>query len=116
MKTIFDHIEEAKGRPHHIRERIAFGTAAVCTAAIALTWLASSIKTGAFALKNTSFAQTGVEQASPAVSNGKAEDTQFAGAAAAVRKSANAPARIEIVDAAPEASSEDTTEQTVIPF
>lgn len=115
MKTIFDHIEEAKRRPHHVRRRIAFGAAAVSTAAIAFIWFAGSIKTGTFALKDTPFAQSAGEQASRAVSSGGANE-QFAGAGAAVRGSASAPARIEIIDATPATLPGNKTEQTVIPF
>ena len=62
MKTIFDHIERVQEKPHHIRKQIAFGAAAALTAVIALVWLVSSLGTGAFALKDTSFAQSAGEE------------------------------------------------------
>lgn len=115
MKTIFDHIERVQGKPHHIRKRIAFGAAAAGTAVIALVWLVSSIGTGAFALKDTSFAQsTGEEGTLTAAGDNTG---QLAGAGAApVLSGASAPAYIEIIDAASSTSGQKKAEQTVIPF
>lgn len=115
MKTIFEHIERVKGQPHHIRKRVAFGAAFAGTAVIALAWLSVSIGTGAFALKDTSFAQNADNEAGSAVS--VSNDEQFAGVgAASVLKEASEPARIEIIDASPLKPSGNKAEQTVIPF
>lgn len=115
MKTIFEHIERVKEQPHHIRKRVAFGAAAAGTAIIAFTWLAVSIGTGAFALKDTSFAQNAENESGSAVSSDN--DEQFAGVgAASVLKEASAPARIEIIDATSSAMSGKKAEQTIIPF
>lgn len=114
---MFEHIEQVKGKPHHIRNQIAFGMAGVCTAVIALVWLAASIGTGVFALKDTSFAQsTGKEV--PSTVSGDAANAQFAGvgAASAALQKASVPAHIEIIDSASSAASLKKVEQTIIPF
>ncbi|MDO8566896.1 MAG: hypothetical protein Q7R58_01950 [bacterium] len=116
MKNIFEQIEHVKGKPHHVRKQVAFGAAAVCTTAIALVWLAGSISTGVFALKDTSFAQSTGEEARAPVS-GDSTNNQLAGVgAASALERTNAPARIEIVDSASSAPSKKKAEQTVIPF
>ena len=114
MKTILDHIEHVQSKPHHVRKRIAFTSAALSTAFIALVWLAGSIGSGAFAIRDNSFASAGQEGAvagaNPAVSG-------VAGAAAALpAQSASAPARIEIIDASAPAAPQKQTEKTTIPF
>ena len=114
MKTIFDHIERVQGKPHHIRKQIAFGAAAALTAVIALVWLVSSLGTGAFALKDTSFAQsTGEEGAFTSTGDNK---EQLAGVGASARSGRGAPAYIEIIDTASSTSGQKKTEQTTIPF
>src|SRR3989344_4686588 len=114
MKTIFEHIEHIKGKPHHIRKRVAFGAAAVGTSIIAPAWPAASLGTGAFALKDTSFAQTASDYGTPAASG---VEEQLAGVgAASIIKRAGEPARIEIIDASSQTSSGKKAEQTIIPF
>ncbi len=114
MKTILDHIERVQEKPHHIRKQIAFGVAAALTAVIALVWLVSSIGTGAFALKDTSFAQSTGEERTRTVTGDDTE--QLAGVGASVRSGASAPAYIEIIDATSSTSGQKKTEQTTIPF
>ena len=114
MKTVFEHIEYVKRKPHHVRKRIAFATATGCTAFIAFVWLAGSLWTGTFALKNSSFAESAGQSPTPATvyDSGK---SGLAGAAAALPAAANAPAHIEIVDTA-SSTPEKKAEQTIIPF
>ncbi|MDO8593335.1 MAG: hypothetical protein Q7R59_00305 [bacterium] len=115
MKTIFEHIEHVKGKPHHIRRRVAFGTATAITAIIALVWLAGSLGTGAFALKTTSFADITGGEGTLIVSGN--DNEQLAGVgAASILPNAPEPARIEIIDAVTPESSAKKAEQTVIPF
>ncbi len=113
MKTIFEHIERVKGKPHHIRRRIAFGAATAGTALIALVWIVGMAGSGAFALKDASFAQnTGGEGTlNIAGDNGQ---QNLAGATAAIQD-ANAPAHINIIDAA-SSTIQKKAERTVIPF
>lgn len=116
MKTIFEHIEHIKGKPHHIRKRVAFGAATIGTAVIALAWLAGSLGTGAFALKPSSFADNTEGEMTPIVS--ESSDSKGLVGVAAVIQSAptQAPARIEIVDSAKSELSTKKAEQTIIPF
>ncbi len=114
MKNIFDHIERVKGKPHHIRKRIAFTAAATGTAVVALVWLVGSFSLGAFAIKENSFADS-TGQESVVATEGDNGSPNLAGAAAAL-PSANAPARIEIIDAVSSTSGQKKTERTIIPF
>lgn len=114
MKTIFDHIEHVKGKPHHVRKRVAFGAAAGGTALIALAWFAQSISSSAFALKDTSFADS-VQQESAAMPAAGRGSQNVAGAAAALQD-ASAPAYIEIIDTASSTKKAKTVERTTIPF
>ena len=114
MKTIFDHIEHVKGKPHHIRKQVAFATAGGGAALIAFVWLAGNLYTGSFAIKPTTFADaTGGTPVITVDSSGAR--TGLAGAAAAL-PSANAPAHIEIVDTTSRAEKGKQAEQTTIPF
>ena len=118
MKTVFDHIERVKGQPHHVRKRVAFGTAFAGTAVIALVWLVSSVGTGVFALKDTSFAQsTGGDVPAVSSNNGShPADSGIAGAAAApALENGSVPARIQIIDAT-STMSVKKAEPTTIPF
>ncbi|KKW44092.1 hypothetical protein A3J11_00245 [Candidatus Kaiserbacteria bacterium RIFCSPLOWO2_02_FULL_55_12] len=112
MKTVFEHIEHVKGKPHHIRKKVAFTAAVVVTAFIALVWLVGSLSLGAFALEGSSFADA-TEQGKIDVTNTADTTSALAGAAAALQKE-DAPARIEIVDTAP--PKQKKAEPTVIPF
>lgn len=113
MKTVFEHIEYVKGKPHHVRKGIAFSAATGCTALVAFVWLAGSLWSGAFALKSSSFADSARQSPETVVyDSGK---SGLAGVAAALPAAENAPAHIEIVDAA-SSTSEKKAEQTIIPF
>ena len=114
MKNIFEHIEHLKGKPHHIRKRVAFATATGVTAVIALVWLVGSVSSGVFAIQGSTFAESTGEQ--PIVTTGTAGgNSGLAGAAAALPDAgANAPAHIEIIDAATATPAKPP--QTVIPF
>ncbi|HUY05215.1 MAG TPA: hypothetical protein VMV62_00615 [Candidatus Paceibacterota bacterium] len=114
MKNLFDHIERIKGKPHHVRKQIAFGAAAGLSAFIALVWFAGSIATGAFAIRNTSFAANTAQENTVATTSASG-DQGLAGAAAAVQD-ANAPAHIEIVDTGAAAPAKSTPTQTILPF
>jgi len=117
MKTIFEHIEHTKKKPHHIRKRIAFVGAAGVSAFIAFVWFAGSITTGSFAVKGTSFADAG-KQVNVENTSGGNDSSNLAGAAAALQGSKNedASAHIEIVDTASSARPMKKAEQTTIPF
>ncbi|MFZ3043892.1 MAG: hypothetical protein WA058_02160 [Minisyncoccia bacterium] len=116
MKTIFDHIEHVKGKPHHIRKRVAFAAAACGTALIGLVWLTTSLSTGAFAIRDTSFADsTGQGVVVTTSSDTSASQLAGAGAASIFGTDASVPAHIEIVDVA-SSTPKKQAEQTTIPF
>ncbi len=116
MKNIFDHIEQVKGKPHHVRKRIAFGAAALGSAFIALVWFTGSVMTGSFALHESNFAMS-TGQENPIVKVSDTGSQNLAGvAAAAALQSPNAPAHIEIVDTAASTAPSKPSEQTTIPF
>lgn len=118
MKTLFDHLAYVKGKPHHVRKRIAFGMASGGTVLIALVWFASAFSTGEFTLHGSSFAQSTAQGAVVVVGAGN-ENQNLAGAAAALpggQSVAGAPAHIEIVDATSSAPAAKQAEATVIPF
>jgi hypothetical protein len=117
MKSIFHHIRNVKEKPHHVRKRVAFVSAAAGAGIIAFVWLTTSLATGVFALKpDSSFADnasTGATASAP--TTGGSEDLAGAGAASAA-SDANAPAHIEIVDVNPATTSANQAQQTTIPF
>lgn len=118
MKTVFEHLSHVKGKPHHIRKKIAFATAAGGAGVIALVWLVGSLSLGTFAIRGSSFADS-VGQSSAITTNSNdgnsPANSGVAGAAAALR-AASAPAHIEIVDVVQSTSSRKKAEQTTLPF
>jgi hypothetical protein len=114
MKSITHHINTVRSQPHHIRKRVAFGSAFVLTALIGLIWVGTSLSSGAFAVHGSSFAQaTGSEKSAIAATG--SSNAGLAASAAALGASAAAPVGIQIVDA-PKPSVATTTEATIIPF
>jgi hypothetical protein len=114
MKTVFEHINHIKGKPHHVRKRIAFAAAAGGAGLIALVWLVGSFSLGSFAIKGSSFADSAGQ--SPAVTtSGNNGNNNLAGAAAALGNAA-LPAHIEIVDTSSSTLSGKKAEQTTLPF
>lgn len=114
MKTVFEHIEYVRERPHHVRKQIAIAAAASGTALIALVWFIGSISTGAFSIKENSSLASESDAAAGSISAN--QNLAGAGAAAALPQAADAPAHIEIVDTAPPAAGEKRAEPTTIPF
>lgn len=122
MKTIFDHIEQVKGKPHYVRKRVAFTAAACGSALIALVWLVGNVSRGTFAIQGTSFADSrgtasvvATDSDSDSNSDSNRVSDSLAGVASAV-PAKDAPAHIEIVDATSSPSVKKQTEQTIIPF
>ena len=113
MKTIFEHIEHVKGKPHHIRKRVAFTAAASGAALVTLVWFIGNVSSGSFALGDSSFADM-VNQGDIETTSGNPVTSGIAGVAAAIQ-GANAPAHIEIVDTA-SSTPMKKAEQTTIPF
>ena len=124
MKTVFEHLEHVKGKPHHVRKRVAFGAAASLTALVALVWFVGTLSAGVLAIQGSSFAQS-AEQESVAVtgsdSGNQNQNGNLAGAAAALPAgqssgSASGPARIEIVTVASSTTGTQQADETTIPF
>jgi len=114
MKKISHYVSHIQNQPHHIRKHIAFATASVCTAVIALVWLVGSVSSGVFALQNVSFPEN-TKAGVSAVTRGVVP-SGVAGAAAALESVKDeAPAYIEIIDAKSSAPVTQV-EQTVLPF
>ena len=124
MKTVFDHIEHIKGKPHHIRKKVVFTVAAAITGVIALVWLGVSISTNAFALKPTSFAESTGQGGIVATESSEPTGVSGAGTASAAAVTpvpvvSNPPAggpHIEIVTATTTASKRVPSDATTIPF
>lgn len=117
MKNIFDHIEYVKGKPHHVRHRVAVGTATLGSAVIAFVWLAVSFVTGSFAIEGSSFAMSTGQNDTVTTVDSTNQIDGLAGAAAALPNiSASAPARIEIVDTTPAPAPKKQSDQTILPF
>jgi hypothetical protein len=117
MKTIFDHIEHIKGKPHHIRKQVAFGVAALSSAFVALVWLVSNYAMGTFAIQGSNFAMSSDAATSVTTTTRNVGSQGLAGVGAAtVLTGADAPAHIEIVDTAVVAPAKKQVEQTTIPF
>ncbi|MFZ1074897.1 MAG: hypothetical protein WAN50_00795 [Minisyncoccia bacterium] len=115
MKTISQHIETIREQPHHVRKGVAFGTATVVTALIALVWAGTNLALGGFAIKSSNFAESTGQEGSAVVTTSSETDSSNLAGAAAVVPSASAPAQIQIVDTS-SSSTKTQQEQTTIPF
>lgn len=112
MKSLFEHIEHVRSKPHQVRRRVAFSLATGTTAFIGVVWLGASLATGSFAIKGSNFADSAGVVPVERVSG---DTSQLAGAAAA-RSATGGPARIQIVTVSTSTPAEATADQTVIPF
>jgi hypothetical protein len=122
MMPLTRHIEDVRQRPEHIRRQIALGVAALITAIIALIWLGTSVATGAFALKGSSFADatSGAPTKQFAASTGGFGNLVGAASAVFTGGVKGGEAHIEIVDTG-KSSTLDTkkaaaAEPTILPF
>ncbi len=115
MKTLNEHIEHVKGKPHHIRRRVAFTVAGAATGLIALVWLVGSVSFGLFAIPDHNFADSTQSDGVQIVSEDQEASSGLAGVGAAFAAT-NQPAHIEIVDTTPKAATTKKPEETVIPF
>lgn len=111
MEAVFNHIERLKGKPHHVKKHLSLLYAAVAAGAIALVWLAINLSTGAFAIANSTFAESTTQ--APVVAVPASGGAGLAGAAGASADE-NAPAHIEIVNTTPAPAAK--AEPTTIPF
>jgi len=115
MKTVFEHVDHLKTKPHHVRKKVAFGIAGGVTGLVTVLWLGVSLSTNAFAIQGSSFAESTAQ--GPKVQTVTENPGQnLAGAAAAVQKDTSGPARIEIVNIAATSTPAVHAEQTTISF
>ena len=115
MKTLSEHLRHVKGKPHHIRKRIAFGAAFVGTALIALVWFVGALSTGTFAIQGSSFAES-IGQGFTVATGTENRNQNVAGAAAAIPQGTPVNAHIEIVSAASSSPVVPQSQQTTLPF
>ena len=120
MRTLFEHIEIIKQKPHDTRRQIAFAAAFGCTTLVALVWLVGTVSTGTFAIHGSSFADRAGQGPSLSAQQ-DSSNANLLGAASAAKIEASAPARIDIVNTATSStfsgkSGGPQAEQTVIPF
>ncbi|MDB5265760.1 MAG: hypothetical protein JWM39_473 [Parcubacteria group bacterium] len=97
------HIENLRAKPHHVRERIAFGTAAGITVLVGLVWVGTLAATGALSLKSDNTVVTdgtnGSGDAQSAIAQTQTNFSQLMGAVGAATgvSTTSAPA-LRIVD------------------
>ncbi|MDO8231651.1 MAG: hypothetical protein Q7T37_00385 [bacterium] len=107
------HIENIKGKPHHIRKQVAFTSAAGIALFIGLVWFAYSAQTGVFAIKGSSFADA-TKSTEGVYANTQTDDSSGLAAAAAAVQDESGAARLNVVDTTPPKPVQ--LEQTTIPF
>ena len=116
MKTIADHIEYIKGKPHHVRKQVTFTLAAIGSGLIGFIWLVGNLATGSFAIQGSDFAMS-LNQGNTVATTTSAVAQGLAGVnAAAILQKENTPAHIEIVDSVVAVPEKKQIEQTTIPF
>jgi hypothetical protein len=119
--ALIHHIEKLRAKPHHVRERIAVGTAAGITGVVALIWVVTLAATGTFSL--SSQGGTLASGDSSAAAQTQSGFSQLVGSAdAAFGATTTAPA-LRIVDDGTkssldtkQAAASNNSNQTVIPF
>jgi hypothetical protein len=116
MKTVLDHIEHVKGKPRHVRHRVAVGAATFASALIALVWLGVNLISGSFALSQESSFATNAGQDDTVTTSATSDGLAGAAAALPPSASASAPAHIEIVDTTPAPAHQKQSDQTILPF
>jgi hypothetical protein len=123
------HIENLRAKPEHIRERIAFGTAAGITGLVALVWVTTLAATGTFSLAPAGGTlASGDQNGSPSADQSAntpapTNFSQLVGAAGAALGATSSDPEIHIVDNGTKSSIPDTSapaannsDATVIPF
>ena len=117
MRSVFEHVDRVRAKPHHIRRRVALGGAGTLTGLIAVVWLGASLATGTFALKGSNFAE--MTGAAPGERARAAAAGATAGAAAATESRPDAPAHVEVVPSGagvPAPTPAPPVGPTIIPF
>lgn len=111
---IIEHIDRLREKPEHVRQRIAFLTAAGVTGLVAVTWMGALATSGTLALKPVA-EPTPVAEAAPSFS-------RLVGAAGAAFDPASNDPELEIVESRTSSTLDNqqkpanATNKTVIPF
>lgn len=126
--ALINQIEKLRAKPHHVRERIAFGTAAGVTGVVGLIWIVTLAATGTFSLAPSGGTLAGGNPSDAASAQNSIAQTQngfsqlVGSAGAAFGATSSAPA-LRIVDDGTKSSLEtkqanatNNSNATVIPF
>lgn len=126
--ALIHHIEKLRAKPHHVRERIAFGTAAGVTGVVSIIWVVTLAATGTFSLApangtlaSNDAADAGAQQAIAQTQSGFSQLVGSAGAALGATTSAPALHIVDdgtksSLDTNKQASAANNSSATVIPF
>src|SRR5581483_5311529 len=123
--AIVHHIERIRSKPHHVRERIAFGIAAAITAFVSVIWFGTLAATGQLSLAPTTSSDDGANAAAQqAITQSQSNFSQLLGASGAAVGATSTPTGLHIVDNGSHSSLEQKQSQvtannsdtTVIPF
>lgn len=118
--ALIHHIENLRAKPHHVRERIAFGTAAGITAVVAMVWVTTLAATGTFSLASNVPTDDGATQT--AIAQTQSGFSQLVGSAGAALGAPTTSPSLRIVDDGTTSSLEtkqvnaNNSNATVIPF
>ena len=115
------HLENLKGKPEHVRHKIALGASAGATALVAIVWFAAHAATGSFALSAPQTVPADQEAAAN-IADAKSGLSQIAGAVGSVLGATTTDPALTVVDggshstleAAPD--NQNQTDATSIPF
>jgi hypothetical protein len=120
------HIEKLRAKPHHVRERIALGTAAGITGVVAAIWVVTLAATGTFSLAPSGGTLASDDSndvtAQDSVTNPQDGFSQLVGAAGAALGATTTPPSLRIVDDGTQSTldnkqtSTNNSSATVIPF
>ena len=113
MKSLAHHVNTVKAQPHHVRKQVAFATAFIVAAFIALVWAGASFATDAFAIKGSSFADASGAETTNVAAGGS--NTSLTASAAEAGQGAGKAPGIQIVDGQ-SASASAPSQPTTIPF
>lgn len=120
-----DYVAKLKGKPEHIRKRIAFGASAGVTGLIALAWIGTMVTTGAFTMGAKSTVADSNQNSAPVAltdTNVKSNFSQLAGAVAAATGATTSQPSLTIIDGKASSTLDATqpapnnSSATVIPF
>lgn len=114
-----DFIKRLQAKPVHVRERIAYGTAAGVAGIVAIVWFTTSLTTtGMLAPELSSAAYFAINHATTTIANNSLPGSLGAAANAAINTKNNQTPRLQIVDVSHSSTlvASSTPARTVIPF